>query len=75
MKAFKNILSVLAAIAALAGIAIAAYYAVQHFLGEKKSSYYDDEDFFECDCDCCDDLCEQVTPEMAAAPEATDEEE
>lgn len=46
---FKKILKVISAIVALAGVAVAIYFAIQKLMGTKKPEYFDDNDFFECD--------------------------
>lgn len=47
----SKVLKVIGAIVALAGIAVAVYFAVQKFIGKKEPEYFDDNDFFECDND------------------------
>lgn len=46
---FKKLVKVISAIVAIAGIAAAAYIAIQKFMGKKEPEYFDDNDFFECD--------------------------
>ncbi|MCC8023177.1 MAG: hypothetical protein LIO46_05280 [Clostridiales bacterium] len=66
MKVLKAILKLVGAIIAVAGVGAAIYLLIQRFTGDKKAAtYYDDEDFFECDCD----LCEVVDCEGAPAAE------
>lgn len=45
----KKILKVISAIVAVAGIAVAVYFAVQKLMGKKQPEYFDDDEFFECD--------------------------
>lgn len=55
MKALKVIGKLLVALVAIAGAGAAVYLLIQRYVGDKKAAtYYDDEDFFECDCDGCD---------------------
>lgn len=76
MKAFKTIMKIFAGILAIAAVAGGIYLLVTRIVGDKKAAtYYDDEDFFECDCDACDVIdCEDETPaaveEKAEAPAA-----
>lgn len=60
----NKVLKVIGAIVALAGIAVAIYFAVQKFIGKKEPEYFDDNDFFECD----DDLDIIEVNEEAEAP-------
>ncbi len=46
-----KVLKVIGAIVAIAGVAVAIYFAVQKFIGKKEPEYFDDNDFFECDND------------------------
>lgn len=69
MKAFKTILKVFAAILAVAAVAGGIYLLVTRIVGDKKAAtYYDDEDFFECDCEACDviDCDEEEAPDEIA---------
>lgn len=76
MKAFKTILKIFAAILAIAAVAGGIYLLVTRIVGDKKAAtYYDDEDFFECDCEACDVIdCDEEAPaeiaEEAPAAEA-----
>lgn len=68
MKAFKVIFKVVAAILAVAAVAGGIYLLVTRIVGDKKAAtYYDDEDFFECDCETCDVIDCDVEPEAPAA--------
>lgn len=66
----SKVLKVIGALAALAGIAVAVYFAVQKFIGKKEPEYFDDNDFFECDNDL--DIIE-VENEEAPAEEPAEE--
>lgn len=46
---FKKIVKIIGAIIALAGLAAAAYYAIQKLTAKKEPEYFDDNEFFECD--------------------------
>jgi hypothetical protein len=48
---FKKLVKIISAIVAIAGLAVAAYYAVTKLMGKKEPEYFDDNDFFECDND------------------------
>lgn len=48
---FKTVLKVISAIVALAGVAVAVYFAIQKLTGTKEAEYFDDNEFFECDND------------------------
>ena len=48
---FKKILKVIGVIVAIAGLAAAAYVAIQKLTAKKEPEYFDDNDFFECDND------------------------
>lgn len=76
MKAFKTIMKIFAAILAIAAVAGGIYLLVTRIVGDKKAAtYYDDEDFFECDCDACDVIdCEDETPAVPEQAEAPAEE-
>lgn len=69
MKAFKTIFKILAAIVAVAAVAGGIYLVITRLVGDKKAAtYYDDEDFFECDCDQCDVIdCDGETAKEVAA--------
>lgn len=86
MKAFKTMLKVLTAIVAIAGVVAGIYLIIRKVTGDKKvAAYYDDDDFFDCDCDVCDvidcdedvveeianDLIEEAKVEVKAAKEIT----
>ncbi len=47
----NKILKIIGAIVAVAGIAVAIYFAVKKFTDKKEPEYFDDNDFFECDND------------------------
>lgn len=46
---FKKIAKIIAVIAALIGLAAAAYFAITKLTAKKEPEYFDDNDFFECD--------------------------
>lgn len=46
---FKKIVKIISAIIALAGLAAAAYIAIQKLTAKKEPEYFDDNEFFECD--------------------------
>ena len=70
MKALKTIAKILAALVAIAGAAAGVYLLIQRYVGDKKAAtYYDDEDFFECDCDVVECAAEEVV-EQAVEQEA-----
>ena len=48
---FKKIAKIIAVIAALIGLAAAAYFAITKLTAKKEPEYFDDNDFFECDND------------------------
>lgn len=47
----SKILKVIGAIVAIAGVAVAIYFAVKKLTDRKEPEYFDDNDFFECDND------------------------
>lgn len=63
----KKIFKVISIIVALAGIACAAYFAVQKLMATKKPEYFDDNDFFECDNEL--EIIESKPEEAEAEPE------
>lgn len=69
---FKKLVKVISAIVAIAGIAAAAYIAIQKFMGKKEPEYFDDNDFFECDNEI--EIVEAAEPEAAPAEEKAEEE-
>lgn len=48
---FKKALKVISVVVAIAGVAVAVYFAIQKLTGTKKVEYFDDNEFFECDND------------------------
>ena len=67
-----NILQVIGAIVAIAGIFAAVYLAVKKLTDKKEPEYFDDNDFFECDNEL--EIIEVDKAEEAPAEEAPAEE-
>lgn len=63
----KKILKIISAIVAIAGVAVAIYFAIQKLTAPKEPEYFDDNDFFECDNEI--EIIEVKKEEKTEAPE------